>query len=138
MHTWDSGPREPEKSDRNQYCTGHSGREAKLGLGDAVILCNEPAVVSPPERVCEDAAYHTDEEPEKGAPDRLKVEMVDVREDEGEGLEEDVQDTEEDRGECTEEGYHRFEDEKLKGALAGVDDGVSDGAVEFLDRCPIA
>lgn len=64
--------------------------------------------------------------------------MVDVREDEREGLEEDVQDTKEDRGECTEEGYHGFEDEKLEGAFAGADDGVSDGAVEFLNWCLIA
>lgn len=137
MHTFHSGPRKPEESDRNKYRTGNSGGEAELGLGDAVVVCNEPAVVSCPEWVRKDSTHHADEEPEESAPDHLKVEMVNVREDEGKGLKEDVQYAKKNRGEGAEEGDHRFEDEEFERAFAGVDDGMSDGTVEFLDRCAI-
>lgn len=90
MYTCDGGPREPEKPDRDQHSTSHRGGESELRLGNAVIVCNEPEVVSPPERVCEDAAHHAEEKPEESTPDHLEVKVVDVREDEGEGLEEDV------------------------------------------------
>lgn len=90
MHTFEGGPREPEESDRDQHSTSHRWGKSELRLGNAVIVCNEPEVVSPPERVCEDAAHHADEEPEKSTPNHLKIKMIDVRKDEGEGLEEDV------------------------------------------------
>lgn len=111
MHTFNGGPCEPEDSDRNKHRTGHSGGETELGLGDTVIIRYKSSVVSCPERICEGSGYHADKKPEECAPDHLKVEMVNVREDEGESLKEDVQNAEENRCEGTEQGDHGFENE---------------------------
>lgn len=90
MHTCDGGPCKPEESNRNKDRTGHSGGEAELGLGKTVIIRYKSAVVSCPEWIREGSRYHADEKPEECAPNHLKVEVVNVREDKGESLKEDV------------------------------------------------
>lgn len=90
MHAWDGGPREPEQSDWDEDGACHGRGKAELGFGGTIVSSDETPVVTCPEGVGESAADHADEETKEGATDHLKVKVVDIREDEREGLEKEV------------------------------------------------